>query len=324
MPKSVRSPRSAVSAVSAASALSTVLLVIACLLVPLGTLSTWAKYEIADTDNYVATMAPLASDTAVRDAVTDAVTDGVTDSVMREVDIGPLRGTVESFVKDAVSSFTGTAAFQTAWNAANRAAHDAVMRALNDDTESEVTIDLAPITEQVKKQLEDDGVPFAGRIPVRHTEVTIMRSQDLGRLRTVFHTLQVAGVWVPIAAAVLAVAGVLLAPRRRRALITLAIGAALAAAALLIAVAISRALTLDDLPPDLSHDAAESVYDALTRTLRTTSWIVVGAGALLALGLWLPGRLRGRPRKGRGELREQPGESRTHTTGQPPSAEPRL
>ncbi|MFJ2771426.1 hypothetical protein [Streptomyces sp. NPDC087300] len=281
------------------SAASVVLLVVACLLVPLGTLSAWAKYEIADTGNYVATMAPLASDSDVRGAVTDAVTESVT----KGIDAGPLQGTVESFVREAVGSFTGTAAFKTAWNAANRAAHDAVMRALNDDSASAVTIDLAPVTEQVKKQLQDDGVPFAGRIPVRHTDVTIMQAQDLGRLRTVFHTLQVAGIWLPVAAVVCAVAGVLLAERRRRALVAVALGAALAAAALLIAVAVSRALTLDDVPPDLSRGAAGAVYDALTQTLRTTSWIVMGAGALVALGVWLAGRLRGGPLKGRGEPR---------------------
>ncbi|MFE0174736.1 hypothetical protein ACFWZ2_20670 [Streptomyces sp. NPDC059002] len=313
MPKSVRSVR---SPRSARSALSAVLLVLACLLVPLGALSTWAKYEIGDTDNYVATMAPLASDSAVQTAVTDSVTE----SVMKEIDVGPLQGTVETFVRDAVQSFTETSAFQTAWNAANRAAHDAVMRALNNGSDSEVTIDLAPITEQIKKQLVDDGVPFAAKIPVKHTDVTVMQSKDLGNFRTVFHTLQVMGPWVPIVAVVCAATGILLAARRRRALIGTSLGAALAAAALLLALAIARALTLDDLPSDVSRDATAAVYDALTATLRTTAWIVTGVGLVTALGLWLYGR----PRKGRGEPRDKPQRPRTRTTEQPPPVEHRL
>ncbi|WP_219692127.1 hypothetical protein, partial [Streptomyces anatolicus] len=246
MPRSVRSPLSSVR-----GPLSAVLLVLACLLVPLGAVSTWSRYEIGDADNYVATMAPLASDPAVRSAVADAVTD----AVMEEIDVGPLQGTVRAFVRDAVGSFSETAAYKTAWNAANRAAHDAVQRALRDSSDGEVTIDLAPITQRIKQQLSDDGVPFASKIPVKHTEVTVMRSADPGWLREVFRLLQAAGLWLPVAAVVLAVAGVLLAVRRRRAAIAVALGAVLAGAVLAVAVAVTRGLTLDDLPADVSRGA---------------------------------------------------------------------
>ncbi|MEU1120015.1 MULTISPECIES: hypothetical protein [unclassified Streptomyces] len=285
MPKTVRrDPRTP----RARSALSAVLLTLACLLVPLGTLSVWATYEIGDRDSYVATMAPLASDPAVRSAVADAVTG----SVMKEIDVGPLQGTVESFVRDAVRSFTETAAYKTAWNAANRAAHDAVQSALNDDSNGEVTIDLAPITQQIKQQLKDDGVPFASKIPVRHTEVAVLQSDDFGWLWRSFHALQVAGVWPAVAAALLAVAGCLLAGRRRRAVVATALGMALGALALLSAIAVGRSFTLDDLPVGISRNAAGAVYDALTETLRVTSWVIVGVCGAVALGLWLSTRHR--------------------------------
>ncbi|CAM5573921.1 Integral membrane protein OS=Streptomyces alboniger OX=132473 GN=CP975_18245 PE=4 SV=1 [Streptomyces alboniger] len=275
MPRSVRSTSSAV------------LLVLACLLVPLGALSTWSKYEIGDEDSYVATMAPLSSDPAVRAAVGNAVTD----AVMSEIDVGPLQGTVKAFVRDAAGSFTETAAYKTAWNAANRAAHDAVERALADDSDGEVSIDLAPITQRIKKQLSDDSVPFASRIPVRHTEVTILNSKDLGPLREGFHMLQTAGLWLPVAAVVLAVAGILLSLRRRRAVIATSLGAALAAAALATAVTVTRSLTLRDLPADLSRDAAGAVYDALTESLWVASWIIMALGLATALTAWLTSRL---------------------------------
>lgn len=281
MPKSVRGP------------LSVALLVLACVLVPLGVLSIWATYEIGDRDSYVATMAPLASDPAVRAAVADEVTG----SVMKEIDVGPLQGTVETFVRDAVGSFTETASYKTAWNAANRAAHDAVQSALNDDSNGEVTIDLAPITRQVKQQLVDDGVPFASKIPVKHTDITVLQSKDLGWLWKSFHALQVAGIWPAVAAALLTAAGILLAARRRRAVLGTALGMALGAALLIAAVAVGRALTLDDLPSDISHDAAGAVYDALTETLRVTAWVIVGVMALVAVVVWLGPRVRVRGRR---------------------------
>ncbi|WP_172385102.1 hypothetical protein [Streptomyces sp. MNP-20] len=270
------------------AALCAVLLVLTCLLVPLGVVSAWAAYEIHDTDRYVATMAPLSSDPAVRAAVADAVTD----SLVKEIDAGPLESTVASFVRDAVGSFTGTAAFRTAWNAANRAAHAAVEQALENDSDGEVSIDLAPITEQVKRRLTEEGVPFADRIPVRHTKVTVMKAQDLSDYRKVFRMLQAAGLWLPVAAVVFAVGGILLAVRRRRAVLATALGTAAGAAALAAAVAVGRALTLDDLPPDVSRAAAGAVYDALTESLRVTAWVLVGLGLLVAAGAWLLSRRR--------------------------------
>ncbi|WP_371528127.1 hypothetical protein OG302_20650 [Streptomyces sp. NBC_01283] len=269
--------------------LSAVLLVLAVLLVPLGALSTWAKYEIEDADRYVATMAPLASDPDVRDAVADAVTDGVA----KAIDAGPLQDTVESFVRDAVRSFTGTPAFEAAWKAANREAHAAVQDALTDQADGgAVTIDLAPITEQVERQLDADGVPFADRIPVTHTEVTLMESSDLGPFGKGFHMLQVAGLWLPLAAVLLAVAGIFLAVHRRRAIIRTALGAALAGAALALAVMVGRGLTLDDLPKDVSRPAAEAVYDALTSSLSVAGWVILGVGLAAALAAWLLRRMQ--------------------------------
>ncbi|WP_338698547.1 hypothetical protein V2W30_20595 [Streptomyces sp. Q6] len=265
---------------------SAVLLVLACLLVPLGTLSTWAKYEIGDSDRYVATMAPLATDPDVQSAVADAVTTGI----MEQIQVGPLQSTLEQYLHDAVVSFTDTAAYRKAWDTANRAAHDAVQQALDDGSTGDVTLDLAPVTEQVKRQLESDHVPFAGQIPVTHTEITILSAGDLDQLRKGLHMLQVAGLWLPLAALVFTVAGLLLAVRRGRALAATGIGMALGAAALLIALTVARSLTLGDLANDADRAAAGAVYDALTSSMRTVSWVIVGLGLVVAAGAWLGGR----------------------------------
>ncbi|MGY0017460.1 hypothetical protein ACVHNB_00540 [Streptomyces sp. YJ-C3] len=270
----------------ARTVVATVLLVLACLLVPLGTLSTWAKYEIGDSDRYVSAMAPLAGDPDVQNAVADAVTTGI----MKNISVGPLQSTVERYLHDAVVSFTDTAAFRKAWDTANRAAHDAVQQSLDDGSTGPVTLDLAPVGEQVERQLQDDGVPFADQIPVTHSEITILSAGDLDQLRTVFHMLQIAGLWLPLAALVFAVAGLLLAVHRRRALTATALGAALGAAALLVAQTIARSLTLGDLDSDADKAAAGAVYDALTSSMRTASWVIVGVGAAVALGAWLTGR----------------------------------
>ncbi|MFF6996162.1 hypothetical protein ACFY93_14625 [Streptomyces sp. NPDC008313] len=273
--------------------LSATLITLACLLAPLGVFSVWATYGLGDADRYEATVAPLASDRDVRDAIAAAVTDGI----MREVDVRPrMRDAVHTFVRDAVRSFTGTPAFRAAWETANTAAHDAVMRALRSDDDSAVTVDLAPVTEQVKVRLTRDHVPFAHRIPVEHTEVTVLGPRDLTRLRKGFHVLEIARFWLPVAAVVLAVAGILVAVCRRRAVLSTGLGTALGAALLALAVAVCRRLVLADLPPDVSRTAAGAVYDTLTATLRTVSWLLTALGLTVALGAWLTGRIARRRR----------------------------
>ncbi|WP_326651281.1 hypothetical protein [Streptomyces sp. NBC_01750] len=270
--------------------MSALLIVLVAVLTPLSALAVWVDQEIGDTDNYVATMEPLASDSRVQNAVAVRISD----EVRKRTDAGPFQEGVQSLVREAVLSFAGTAAFKGVWNTVNRAAHTAVEDALAEGGDSAVSIDLAPVTQRVKQQLSDEGVPFVDQIPVEHTRITILESGKLGTVRDVFHGLGIAGLWLPVATALIAAAGVLLAVRRVRALVGLGLALAVGAVLLGVAVAVWRGVCLDDLPPDVDRPAAGAVYDALTATLRTTAWWVLAAGLALALAAWLVDRRRGR------------------------------
>ncbi|MEU7659632.1 hypothetical protein [Streptomyces lincolnensis] len=265
------------------NALSAVLIALACALVPFGALAAWVSYGLADTGRYVRTMAPLAGDPAVREAIADTVGAGIAD----EAD---LRRSMRPFVHDAVRSFTRTDAFRTVWDTGNRAVHDAVLRAVRDGRERAVTVDLAPVAAQVRDELAQDNGPLARRIPVRHTEVAVLPAEDLARLRKGYDVLDVAGLWLPVTAAALAVAGISVAACRRRAVTATALGTALGGALLGVAVAVGRYLTLADLRDPSHQPAAGAIYDALTATLRTVSWLLVALGLAVALTCWLTGR----------------------------------
>jgi hypothetical protein len=266
------------------SALSAVLVALSCFLTPFGALAAWAAYGLTDPGRYVTAMAPLAADPAVRNVIANTVGAGI----MREVHVDGMRGTMAPFVQDAVRSFTKTEAFRVAWDEGNRATHDAVLHALEDEErDGTVTVDLAPVTAQVKDRLAHDHVPLANRIPVQHTEVAVLPAGELGPLRKGFHVLEVAGFWLPVAAAVFAVTGIAVAVRRRRAITATALGTALGGALLGLALAIGRYFTLADLPAEVSEAAGGAVYDALTATLRTVAWLLFGVGLTVAATAWL-------------------------------------
>ncbi|MDO0926729.1 hypothetical protein QQY24_15370 [Streptomyces sp. TG1A-8] len=282
--------------------LPAVLLTLSCLLVPFGALAAWASYGLADTGRYVTAMAPLATDPDVREAVAQTVGDGIVREVDRRTDVRRVRGPARPFVRDAVRSFTRTRAFRLAWDTGNRVTHDAVLDALRTGggRQEPVTVDLAPVTAQVKRQLTADHVPLAERIPVEHTLVPVLPAGGLTACRKGFHVLEIAGFWLPVAAVALAVGGIGLAAHRRRAVAATALGTALGGALLVLALTVGRGLTLAGLPADVPHPAAGAVYDALTSTLRAASWLLLGLGLAVALTVWLTRRPRPRlPRPGR-------------------------
>ena len=55
----------------------TILLVVGCVLVPLSLSAVWVRNTLLDTDNYVSTVGPLASDPHVQQAVAKRVTDAL-------------------------------------------------------------------------------------------------------------------------------------------------------------------------------------------------------------------------------------------------------
>ncbi|MEU8670281.1 hypothetical protein [Streptomyces anulatus] len=279
----MRTSPSAISATSAA--LSAVLLVLLAVLVPLSALSAWVDLEIDDTDRYVAAVSPLASDPAVQTTVAELVTE----EAMRQIDLGPLQDTVREFLHETVRSFTTTEAFQNAWDTANRAAHKAVAAALDGDSGEAVTIDLAPVIDQVKQDLVRDGVPFADQIPVERTEITVLGPGQADDLRNSFRLLRYGSIWPAVATLVFLVLVVGIATVRRGmraglwATATVGAGFVLGAVVLRVLVAVGRSRVLDEVP-DSDRDAAAAVVDALTASLRTTVWVVLTVGAALLVG----------------------------------------
>ncbi|WP_412075777.1 hypothetical protein ACLF6K_07900 [Streptomyces xanthophaeus] len=291
------------------------LIVIGCVLAPLGAVAAWASSQVGDTDRYVRTVAPLASDPDVQAAAATRVTD----AVMEHIDVpallegaapadrprlekalgalgNSLENAVRSFVHDTSQDIIASDAFERIWTEANRRIHATVVKALTGsgggavkiDNDS-VTLDLAPVVDQVKQRLVDEGMTAAAKIPQVHTDFTVLRADDIGRVRTGFRLLQIAGDWLPVLSVLLVAAGVLLSRHRRRVLVTAALAFAFATLLLGVGLTVFRVVYLNALPDSVSQPAAGSIYDAMTRYLRTTVRMTVVLGVVIALAAWLTG-----------------------------------
>ncbi|MFF0555628.1 hypothetical protein [Streptomyces sp. NPDC004266] len=294
------------------------LIVIGCVLVPLGLVASWTSDIVGDTDRYVQTVKPLASDPDVQAAVANRVTNAVMEHIdlpsllegvapdqrpLAEKALGKLGGSLQSavasFVHDRAQDIVASPEFETIWTNANRAIHTSLDRALTGSDEgavkietNTVTIDLAPVIERVKERLVASGFDVAAKIPEIHTDFTVVKSDDIGKVKTAFSLLQAMGMWLPVIAVLLVAGGVLLSVHRRRTLVAAALGVAVAAIVLGAGLTVFRTVYLNALPATVSPAAAGSVYDTLVRFLRTSVRVFATLGVLIALAAWLSGPSR--------------------------------
>ncbi|WP_042367274.1 hypothetical protein [Streptacidiphilus neutrinimicus] len=302
---------------------SAVLIVLAAILSLLAVVSVWARDQVTDTGRFVATMAPLASDPHVQSALTTRVTN----AVVQQIDVpslvsqlsqaasqkgvppkaATLIGSLSGAIGSGITSLVGTVvnkvvtspAFATLWTNALRAAHSSMVKALTGEgggtvslANNQVTIDLGPIIEQVKKQLANSGLGLVAKLPAIHPTFTVYSSKSIGKLKSYLRLLDVAGNWMPVIAVVVAAAGVYLARDRRRALIGAAVAVAVAMLVLGVSLAVFRGYFLDQLPPGVDAAAVGAVYDALAHFLRVTVRAVGVLAVLVALGAFFGGRSR--------------------------------
>jgi hypothetical protein len=294
------------------AAAAAVLLTLACILAPLSVLSVWASSYMSDTDRYVDTVAPLASDPAVQTSVANAVTAEILDRLdvqqlsddalnaladqprmpERVADVlpalsVPLANGVSTFVGDQVATIIRSDQFATVWAQANRVAHEQLVKLLSGNEggvvtaqDGEVSLQLGPIIAQVKERLSAEGFALADNIPEVDRSFVLVQSDQITRAQGIYRLLDTLGTWLPLVTLALFAAGIALAHRRRRALVRGTLGIAAAMVVFGVLLAIGRVLYLDAVPADvLDEAAAASVFDTLVRFLRTG----LRATAVLAL-----------------------------------------
>jgi hypothetical protein len=304
------------------SAVATLLILIGCILAPISVVAVWTKNLVTDTDQYVATVAPLARDPAIQSAIADRITAeifthldvaGITNQAVDALaDRGlpplvatqlhalsqPLSTGVEGFVRTEVGKVVASDAFVNAWVTANRSAHQALVAALTGETREGITIEndtvsinLGPIIQEVKQRLVDRGFGLASRIPNVNPSFVLVQSDYIAKARGAFNLLNAVGNWLPVVALFFLAIGVYVAKGHRRALVGVGLGLAGGMLALGLGLALFRTIYLDALPLGvLTRDAAAVFYDTLVRFLRLGLRSVLVFGLVIALAGFLTGR----------------------------------
>lgn len=292
-----------------------VALVLAALLAVFSVVAIWTRNQVVNTDRYVRTVAPLATEPAIQDLIVESLTTKLADPV-RTADFArdllprraqplatPIAAAVESFVRDKLDAFVRSDEFARLWDEVSRRTHASAVALLTGEGETRVEIvgdrlvlRLGPLLGPAREAVERAGLDAPLSTGGEEPEIVIGDASNLDSARGAVNLLQKLAWVLPVLALLCFAGAVLTAPSKRvgliRAGLALTIGMVVLGAGLLI----GRSLYLDAVTsPRLPEDAAAAAFDTLVHYLRNGLLVVLAVGLLVALAAWFAGRRRNAP-----------------------------
>jgi hypothetical protein len=292
--------------------LAWVLLVVACVLAVVSVVVVFGRNELLNTDSYVNTVTPLASNPAIQTEVATRVSDelitrtNLSERVKSALPtaagflVTPITSEVKSVAYNLTLKLVQSDQFQKLWVTANRASHKQLVAVLTGSTQGsvstkggKVTVDLTNVEAQVKKRLDENGITVFDKVPsVKALNVVLFQSDQLVRFQRLTRLLDKLALILPILALLLFAAGVILTRDRRRGLVRAAVGLTLSMGLMLVVISVARNQYLNSLSPSQSKPANAAVIDTVTAplqdTIRATLFLALLI-AIIALVAGMPG-----------------------------------
>ncbi|HEY6425406.1 MAG TPA: hypothetical protein VIY28_19620 [Pseudonocardiaceae bacterium] len=300
------------------SVFAIVLLVLGCVLVPVSLVAVWTHQQVSNTDSFVQTVSPLASDPAVQAAVTDRVTTtvfqyvdvpGLANEAINELAAQGLKpeiaqrlhsltpalvSAVTGFVHTQVGNMVASPQFASLFDQSVRLAHQQAVTVLSGSSEGVVIkngtvyLDLAPFIDAAKARLSAAGLTAVNSIPDVHPTIALAPADQLVRAQSAYAALNTLATVLPWITLLLLAAGVYLARNRFRALVAAGLGSALALVVLAAGLLVARSILVSEVPPTAAVAAADS-FDIIVRFLRDSGRALLVLGLVVALGAFLAG-----------------------------------
>jgi hypothetical protein len=294
-----------------------VCVVLAVLLTTPAVVAFWGQRTLNDAQRYLDTVGPLVHSPEVQDAIATTVTNAIeqqvdieavlndvfagviTDRSRLQKLVGPLSGAINGLIDREVREFVASDAFADIWVRVNTRAQQALVRLLKGEEETgavslqgdQVVLDLSEVIDQVKQRLVARGLTIVENVPIPEVDkqIVLLEAPQLEQARTIYAFANPVARWLILVVAALYLAALLLSRRRPR--MTVIIGVALVANALLLAwsLSIGRQLFINELAGTVFGPASSVFYDTLLAYLER-GWHVLGwLGLLLVVVGWFTG-----------------------------------
>jgi hypothetical protein len=295
-----------------------VLIVLASLLIPISVISVWAIRTVTNTDQYVATLAPLARNPVIVDHLAQKATDElfsthiVQDKVTAALGpkakpiITPIVAEVHTYVYGLALKVFESPKFGQLWDTLNRHTHDAVIDVLTGkktplaqklEKGGGIVVNVTPALNNLIDQANAKGVTLFNPLKPILTKgnslgVSVISKSQVSKFTGLFNAIVTLKWAVPVVALVLAVLGVLIAVDHRKTLLRMAIGISLFTLLLLAGLSLGRITFINQAGHTFNRQVAGAVWDTMLRFLVTDLRWMLLVVVLVALGAWLAGPAR--------------------------------
>ncbi len=290
-----------------------------CVLAPVSVLAVWSGEQVSDTGRYVANVAPLIQNPAIREALAGKITNEITSHIdvtsladqaastlsakglsrvgaLLKTFAPSIAGAVAGFIHSQVLKIVSSQQFAQAWVKANTLVHAELVKALSGQgggaisvSNGQVTIGLGPFITTIKQDLSARGFTVVNSLPAINPTFTLFSAKYLVRAQTAYRYINDLKIVLPILTLLLLGVGIYLARSHRRALIGAGLGFAASMLVLGAGLAIFRGIYLGSVPDSLPADAAAALFDTLVRFIREALRALLVLGLIVAAGAFLTG-----------------------------------
>jgi len=274
------------------------LIVLGSIVAALGNVTLWVRDAVLDTDEWVATVAPLSQNDIIVDAVSLYVVGDVFEAIDVEQvarDVLPeevsflsrsLVGGLQSLVRDVVAELIKSDQFNAVWVAVNRTAHQVIVGALRHDSgllylkDGQLALDLREPFAFIEETLGLDGLNlFADE---DWGEFVLLESHQVAMVQQVLGMLNAVGLLLPLVALILYVIAWLISLWRRRTVQWIGVAVAITMALSLVAYALTKPVLLASIVNPLMRAVGGEIWDVVTRRLVGQTIFVLVVGLILA------------------------------------------
>ena len=293
--------------------------VIAAALTPLAMLGNWGHATVVNSEQFLATVGPLAESPQVQAAVSEAVSAAIVKQVDTTAIVGdflggllnndqlsaslsaPIAAGVNKLIGEIVQGFIASDAFQKVWVTLAGATQKSVVAILQGGNEGpvqmqgdQVVLDISDLLTAVQSQLVAQGVSLADKvtIPESDRQIVLFEAPVVAQLQFVYSLTSPILQWFPLLMAILFGLAITLARRRPR--MVLAVGIALVVTGGLTtwALGVGKTFFVDQLAGTVFGGASGVFWDTLLNYLMTGLQGLMIFGVVVAIAGWFAGSSR--------------------------------
>lgn len=267
----------------------------------------WIARTALDTDQFVATFAPLPEDPAVAQALGDGLAERLFDTIDLDerltetlpdglgIIVAPISEALEGYVAELAADIINSEPFAAIWETTLRITHTAVItvleggeRGLLESEDGTVSLNLSGVVAQIDAALTERGIDIFGE-NAPEASIVLYESGQLGLVDQIASLIYSVRWITPIAMVLLAAGALALGTDRRRVTQWLGVGLVVAMIISLIEMRFVRTQTLDGIVDPTRAAAVDAGFDIVLNPFVVQTIAVLLLGAAIAATAWLLG-----------------------------------